>query len=74
LFVITTSTRSSKARPAVRWTATGEECPGVLDVDIGSRHVVLDDTSCALRSLIVSDLPAGEASATRTALRQGCAS
>ena len=71
LFVITTSTRPSSGA-ASKWTGTGQECPGVLDIAIGARRVVLDDTSCTLRTLLVSDFPAGAATATRTALQQGC--
>jgi len=71
LFVITTATRATKGAASKFWTATAQECPSSLDVVIGTRHFTLDDSSCALRALVASDLPRGEAAATRQALT-GC--
>lgn len=67
MFVITTSTRSKDDAKKL-WTATAQECPDVLGVVDGTRHVMLDDSSCALRNLVLSDLPRGEATASREAL------
>jgi hypothetical protein len=70
LFVVSTSTSSSSSPNS--WTATAEECPAVLDVVTGTHRVLLDDTSCTLRNLVLSDFPRGKATATRTALRDSC--
>jgi len=72
LFVVHTTTSLQSGGSATSWTATAQECPGVLNVVVGTRHVMLSDDSCALRDLVVSDLPRGEAAASRNALEQGC--
>jgi hypothetical protein len=53
----------------VRWTATGDVCPGDLNVVSGARHILLIDTSCSLRALVGAFLPKGKAMATRAELK-----
>ena len=73
LFVIHTTTPASGGESPVNWTASAQECGDVLIVVVGARHYTLSLVSCALRDLVVSDLPQGEATASRESLEQGCA-
>jgi hypothetical protein len=66
LFIVTVAPGAGQR---TTWTATGDVCPGDLYVVSGTRHVTLVDTSCPLRSLVVSLLPKGKALATRKALK-----
>jgi hypothetical protein len=66
LFSITVT---SSAGMPVTWTAIGDECPGYLNVTSGSSRISLADTTCSLRTYILSLLPQGKAEATRTALK-----
>jgi hypothetical protein len=53
----------------VTWTAIGDACPGYLNVTSGASRISLADTTCSLRTYILSLLPQGKAEATRTALK-----
>jgi hypothetical protein len=53
----------------VTWTAIGDACPGYLNVINGTSRISLADTTCSLRTYILSLLPKGKAEATRAALK-----
>ncbi len=59
---------SAGSSSSVQWSATADNCPGVLLVAGHDRSAQLDDHNCALWQLVRSFFPAGEANATKGAI------
>jgi hypothetical protein len=49
----------------VLWSATADECPGVLSITTAASRIQLDDRSCSLWRVIAGFFPAGTAHGTR---------
>ena len=57
-----------KSGAPITWSATADECPGILTVLSGSSTTLLYDRSCPLETLVASMLPKGKADAVRKQL------